>query len=99
MLKILNREEEFKNLTKEGRWLVDFNATWCGPCRMLEPVLEEISKQYNVLKVDVDQFPNLAASFGVMSIPTLIVFENAEQKKISVGYKPYEEIENMLKND
>lgn len=99
MLKKLTNENEFSTTLNSGLWLVDFNATWCGPCRMLEPVLEELSKKYNVLKVDVDEFQNLAAKYGVMSIPTLIVFQDGEQKNITVGYKTYEELEKLLKND
>mgnify|MGYP006790740471 CR=1 FL=1 len=54
MIKILSDINEFENIIKEGIWFVDFNATWCMPCRMLEPVLEELSSEYNVLSVDID---------------------------------------------
>lgn len=96
MIKILE-ENNFNEVIKEGKWLVDFSAVWCGPCRMLEPVLEEISKEANVLKVDIDKFQELTASFGIMSVPTLIVFENGKQKTISVGYKSKSEVEELLK--
>ena len=96
MIKILE-ENNFNEVIKEGTWLVDFSAVWCGPCRMLEPVLEEISKEANVLKVDIDKFQELTASFGIMSVPTLIVFENGQQKTISVGYKSKSEVEELLK--
>lgn len=96
MIKILE-ENNFNEVIKEGTWLVDFSAVWCGPCRMLEPVLEEISKEANVLKVDIDKFQELTASFGIMSVPTLIVFENGKQKTISVGYKSKSEVEELLK--
>lgn len=96
MIKILE-ENNFNEVIKEGKWLVDFSAVWCGPCRMLEPVLEEISKEVNVLKVDIDKFQELTASFGIMSVPTLIVFENGKQKTISVGYKSKSEVEELLK--
>lgn len=97
MLQIIKSENQFNDLIKNGLWLVDFSATWCGPCRMLEPVLEEVGKNYNVLKIDVDELSTLATKYGVMSIPTLIVIENGQQKNTSIGYKTQDEIENMLK--
>ena len=81
--------------------LVDFWATWCGPCRMLAPIIEEIAKEYDgkvkVGKVNVDDERELALQFGVSSIPTVLVFENGEIKATSVGYRPKEEIEALLK--
>ena len=81
--------------------LVDFWATWCGPCRMLAPVIEEIANEYagrvKVGKVNVDEERELALQFGVSSIPTVMVFENGEVKETSVGYRPKEEIEALLK--
>lgn len=81
--------------------LVDFWATWCGPCRMLAPVIEEIANEYEgkvkVGKVNVDDERELALQFGVNSIPTVMVFQNGEIKATSVGYRPKEEIEQLLK--
>ena len=81
--------------------LVDFWATWCGPCRMLAPVIEEIAKEYEgkikVGKVNVDNERELALQFGVSSIPTVMVFQNGEIKATSVGYRPKEELEALLK--
>ena len=81
--------------------LVDFWATWCGPCRMLVPVIEEIANEYagkvKVGKVNVDDERELALEYGVSSIPTVMVFQNGEVKETSVGYRPKEEIEQMLK--
>ena len=72
--------------------LVDFWATWCGPCRMVAPIVEEIAGEQGdklkVAKVDVDQNPQVAQQFGVMSIPTLIVFKNGEAVERLVGYMP-----------
>ena len=81
--------------------LVDFWATWCGPCRMLAPVIEEIANEYagkvKVGKVNVDDERELALEYGVSSIPTVMVFQNGEIKETSVGYRPKEEIEQLLK--
>jgi thioredoxin 1 len=72
--------------------LVDFWATWCGPCRMVAPIVEEIAGEQEgklkVAKVDVDQNPQIAQQFGVMSIPTLIVFKNGQAVERLVGYMP-----------
>ena len=81
--------------------LVDFWATWCGPCRMLAPVIEEIANEYagkvKVGNVNVDDERELALEYGVSSIPTVMVFQNGEVKETSVGYRPKEEIEQLLK--
>ena len=81
--------------------LVDFWATWCGPCRMLAPVIEEIANEYagkvKVGKVNVDDERELALEYGVSSVPTVMVFQNGEVKQTSVGYRPKEEIEQLLK--
>ena len=74
-----NFDEEIK-----GRVLVDFYAEWCGPCKMMMPILEEITS-IDVLKVNVDQYPDIASKYGVMSIPTLMIFEDGKDIKKSVG--------------
>ena len=80
--------------------LVDFWAEWCGPCKMLSPIVAEIAQEFEgkvkVGKVNVDEEPALAAEFGISSIPTLILFKNGQQAAVSVGVRPKEELVRML---
>ncbi len=90
-------QENFNEIARKSDKLVliDFWAPWCGPCRMLSPVIDEIAGEradIKVCKVNVDEEGPLAAEFGVMSIPTLIVMVNGEVKHTSVGVKPKKEI-------
>ena len=83
---------------KEGKSLVDFYAQWCGPCKMLAPVLEKFENDIKIIKVDVDKLPDLAMKYRVMSIPTLIFFNDGEVKEEVVGFRDYEEIKNIIDN-
>ncbi len=80
--------------------LVDFWASWCGPCRMVSPIVDEIGNEsdgrYRVGKVNVDEEPDLAARYNVMSIPTLMVFKNGELAQTSVGVRSKQDILSML---
>ena len=80
--------------------LVDFWATWCGPCKMIAPIIEELSEELEgkvvVAKLDVDQAPDIAVRYGVMSIPTMLVFENGEIVKHTVGFQPKERLKAWL---
>lgn len=80
-------------LDSQEKILVDFWATWCGPCMMLSPIVEELAETCRVGKVNVDEEPELARQFGIVSIPTLIVFENGKAVRRSMGYRPKSEIE------
>ena len=81
--------------------LVDFWASWCGPCQMLAPVIAEIAEEYagkvKVGKLNVDEQPNLANRYGITSIPTVMLFKNGEVVSTSLGYRPKDELETMLK--
>lgn len=95
MVKYLEKEN-FQEVIKEGIWIVDFYADWCGPCKMLGPVLVTLNN--NVLKVNVDMHEDLAREFGVMSIPTICFFKNGELKNKVTGFRSKEEIEKIINN-
>ena len=80
--------------------LVDFYADWCGPCKMLGPILEQLSRDYKdvlVVKIDVDSNQNLAAKFGIRSIPTMIIFKDSENKETLNGVMTQPQLEAKLK--
>ena len=95
-------EESFNETLDAGKlMLVDFWATWCGPCRMLGPVIEELAEEYEgkdvvIGKVDVDENPVLAQRYGVMSIPTVIFFKDGEEFDRKVGTMPFEAYADTL---
>lgn len=83
--------KQFEEKTKEGKVLVDFYAVWCGPCGMLAPLVEKLGEEHpeiTVIKVNVDEAPEISAKFNIYSIPTLILFEDGKAKKTQVGYLP-----------
>jgi len=98
-MEIIHLEKDnFKELIKkENKVLIDFYATWCGPCRMLGPVLEKVDSKIKVIKVDTDEFEDLAREYGVMSIPTLVLLEKGKEVKRNIGFLPKDEIEKFLK--
>lgn len=95
-MKIFEKNDNFDELIKEGITLVDFYAEWCGPCKMMGPVLESLNN-VNVIKVNVDEHGDLSEQFRIMSIPTLIFFKNGEKVNEVVGFHSKEQIENILK--
>ena len=100
-IKITNDNFETEVRKAPGTVLVDFWAEWCMPCKMLAPTIEELAEEangaYKVGKIDVDKSPSLAAQFGVMSIPTVIVFKNGKAVDKTVGVVPKSQLEAMLK--
>ena len=96
MIRHLENKEQFNELIKD-KVLVDFYAEWCGPCKMLAPNLEKLD--YNILKVDVDKFKDLAISYGVMSVPTLILFKGGKEINKSIGYLDIDELKEMVGNE
>ena len=87
--------ENFNDLIKE-KTLVDFYANWCGPCKMIAPELEKTESNVKVVKVDVDEFEDLARTYGVMSIPTLVLFENGKELKRTIGFIDKDRIEKFI---
>ena len=93
-------ENNFNEEIKSGKVLVDFNASWCGPCRMLSPIIEEIAKENTSIKicsVDIDNEEMLAEQFGISSIPCLILFEDGKEIKRNIGFQPKEEVLKFIK--
>jgi thioredoxin 1 len=102
MSAIVITKENFENevLKSEKTVLLDFWASWCGPCRMVSPIVDEIANEYpeyKVGKVNVDEQPELAAAFEVMSIPSLFVLKDGKVVNNSIGAKPKAQILEMLK--
>ena len=96
------KEADFKEVVLDSELpvLVDFWAPWCGPCRMVAPVVEEIAQQYEgkikVVKLNTDENPQIASQYGIRSIPTLMVFKDGEKKDMVVGAVPKTTLSNTL---
>ena len=94
MIKYLE-DNDLDSKLKDKKILVDFYADWCGPCNMLGTILEEMD--FPILKINVDKFPELARKYGVMSIPTIILFDNGKEIKKNIGFLSKNELEEFLK--
>ncbi|MET3682583.1 thioredoxin 1 [Alkalibacillus flavidus] len=96
-------DQSFSQETSEGLVLVDFWAAWCGPCKMIAPVLEELdsekSDDVKIVKLDVDENQETAQKYGVMSIPTLIMFKDGEQVDQAHGFQPKEALEELVEKN
>ena len=102
-MKHIKTQAEFEALIKENKnVIIDFYATWCGPCKMLAPILEEVNKEVsdNVLiaKLDIDNALDVAKEYGVMSVPTMIIFKNGKEIERLVGLRQKTQILEVLKN-
>ncbi|MBX9137236.1 MULTISPECIES: thioredoxin [unclassified Clostridium] len=100
MIKHINEKEfNMEVLKEEGMVVVDFFATWCGPCKMLAPVLEDVQeemKNVKIVKVDIDENPNVASEYKVKNIPTIKVFKNGEEITTNVGFLPKGALVEMI---
>ena len=100
MVKHINKDEfEKEVINEEGVVVVDFFATWCGPCKMLAPVLDEVQdemKNVKIVKVDIDENPNVASEYKVKNIPTIKVFKNGEEITTNVGFLPKGALVEMI---
>lgn len=100
-MEIITSEQFEEKVLKNKKFvIVDFFANWCGPCKMLMPVLEEIDQEFDqvdIVKVNIDQDEELAKEFGVLSIPTLIFFSNGEEVEKTIGYRQKSQIEEIIK--
>ena len=101
VLKLTSENFEKEVLQNEGKVLVDFYADWCGPCRMMGPIIDSISEELEgnvkVGKINVDDNQEIAMQYQIMSIPTIMIFKNGEPQKTFVGVRDKEEIIEELK--
>ena len=96
---VYGNKDNFDSLISDGVVVVDFFANWCGPCKMLGPVLEDLSNsrgEVKVVKIDVDKEEELARRFGVMSIPALFLFKDGKQVSNRVGFMPLSDLEEWI---
>ena len=96
---IEGNEKNFEEITSRGNVLVDFYATWCGPCKILSPIIKEIAEEtekVKVVQIDVDEEEELAMEYGIMSIPTMVVIKDGEEVERRIGVMKKEAILEML---
>jgi len=99
MVKNINKDE-FENIIKDEKVVIDCYADWCGPCKMLSPIIDELSEELtniNFYKLNVDEEEELAYEYRIMSIPTILIFEKGVLKQTLVGFKNKEELLSILK--
>ena len=103
MVKKINAQEFENEAKKVAVAVVDFSATWCGPCRMLAPVVESVSEKLgdkvSFYNVDVDEAPGLAMEYRISSVPCLVLLKNGELKDQSIGFRPEAQIEAWIRNN
>ena len=99
VIEINGKNFESEVLNSDKVVLADFNAQWCGPCKMLKPIIDSIAeerKDVKVVSIDIDEEDELAEKYEVFSIPCVVVFKNGEEVKRSVGFKPKQDILNLI---
>ena len=99
VIEINSKNFESEVLNSDKIVLADFNAQWCGPCKMLKPIIDSIAderKDVKVVSIDIDEEDELAEKYEVFSIPCVVVFKNGEEVKRSVGFKPKQDILNLI---
>ena len=103
LINITDEEFEDSILKNSGICLVDFWAEWCGPCKQISPILEEIAAEENnaitIAKINIDENPRIATDYGIRSIPTMLLFSNGELKDTKVGVLPKQELNDWIKNN
>ena len=99
MIKHYSKEDDFNEIIK-SKVLVDFYADWCGPCKMLAMEIEKVASEIDIdiVKVNVDEEEEIARRYGVMSIPTLILFENGQELKKTIGFMPKDKIKEFIED-
>ena len=94
------KDIEYKNIIKEGKVVIDCYAPWCGPCKMISPIIDKIAEENEntkFYKINVDNADEITKDFDIMSIPTILIFENGNLKEKVVGFKSKTELEELLK--
>lgn len=98
----IENSNHFDEVITNGVTLVDFHATWCGPCRMLSPIIEELDnemgKKITVAKVDVDECNDIAIKYSINAIPAILVFKDGELKKMNVGFVPKDDLKELIES-
>lgn len=101
-MKIVQKDEFEKIINESKPTIVDFFATWCGPCKMLSPILEKVEEDskgdFNIVKVDVDESYDVAKKYGIMSVPTMIIFKDGDEQEKIVGLRQKNQIEEAVRN-
>ena len=99
MIEYINELDKFNEFIKEGIVLIDFFATWCGPCKMLSPVIEQVEREHpklKVVKVDVDEAPQIAVKYGIQAIPTLFLVKEGKVVDSRMGYLNKNQLEGFV---
>ncbi len=92
-------EKDFKETIKKGKVIIDCFADWCGPCRMLSPIIDELAeelKDYDFYKLNVDEAENVSREYGIMSIPTILIFKDGKLVDKSIGLRTKEELKELI---